>query len=54
MKQVKILFDKCKKKLPNRPPDEFDFGLGFRAALGWIRSCDTGPEADEIIEKELE
>lgn len=33
MKQVKILFEKCKKKLPNRPPDEIDFGLGFRAAL---------------------
>ncbi len=36
MKQVKIAYDKCKKKLPNRPPDEIDFGLGFRAALRWI------------------
>ena len=33
MKQVKIAYDKCKKKLPNRPQDEIDFGLGFRAAL---------------------
>lgn len=36
MKQVKIAFEKCKKKLPNRPPDEIDFGLGFRAGLGWV------------------
>ena len=37
MKQVKIAYEKCKAKLPNRPPDEIDFGLGFRAALGWMR-----------------
>ena len=54
MKQVKILYKKCKEKLPNRPPDEIDFGLGFRAALRWIVSCDTDLEADELIEKELE
>jgi hypothetical protein len=38
MKQVKIAFAKCKKKLPKRPPNEIDFGLGFRAALRWILS----------------
>lgn len=36
MKQVKILYEKCRKKLPNRPPNEADFGLGFRAALEMI------------------
>lgn len=35
MKQVKIEFEKCKAKIPNRPPDEIDFGLGWRAALDW-------------------
>ena len=38
MKQVKIAYKEYKKKLPNRPPDEIDFGLGFRAALNWIKS----------------
>ncbi len=38
MKQVTILYEKCKKKIPNRPPDEIDFGLGFRAALDWTLS----------------
>ena len=38
MKQVKIAYDKCKAKMPNRPPDEIDFGLGFRAGLDWIKS----------------
>lgn len=33
MKQVKILSEECKKKFPNRPPDEIDFGLGWRAAF---------------------
>lgn len=37
MKQVKIAYEKCRKKMPKRPPDEIDFGLGFRAALGWLR-----------------
>ena len=36
MKQVKIAYSRCKKKIPNRPPDEIDFGLGFRSALRWI------------------
>jgi len=36
MEQVKIAFEECRKKLPNRPPDEIDFGLGFRAALRGI------------------
>ena len=36
MKQVKIAYEECKKKLPNRPPDEIDFGLGFRAACSFM------------------
>ena len=36
MKQVKIAFDKCKEKIPKRPPDELDFGLGWRAAAGYF------------------
>ena len=49
MKQVKIAYEKCKKGLPNRPPDEIDFGLGFRAALKWIDSiCD---ESDDIAQE---
>ena len=27
--------------------------VAWRAALQWILDCDTGPEADEIIAKEL-
>lgn len=57
MKQVKILFEKCKKKLPNRPPDEIDFGLGFRAGLEWLYSkLDYSAEHEQIkdiIEAEL-
>ena len=26
----------------------------WQAALEWILSCDTGPEADELIKEELE
>ena len=41
MKQVKIEFEKCKKKMPNRPPDEIDFGLGFRAGLRFVlKDCE--------------
>ncbi len=36
MKRVQIAYRMCKKRMPNRPPDEIDYGLGFRAALGWI------------------
>ena len=36
MKQVQIAYDKCKKKMPHRPPDEIDFGLGFRAGVKWV------------------
>ena len=54
MKQVKILFEKCRKKLPNRPPDEIDFGLGFRAALGMVASwLDYSSEHKEIEDKIL-
>ena len=64
MKQVKILYEKCKKKMPNRPPDEIDFGLGFRAGLDWIlltyqnymydsEHFDTSHIID-VIEKELQ
>ncbi len=59
MKQVKILYEKCKKKMPHRPPDEIDFGLGFRAALGWqkqtmIDNADQETLTFSDIEKELE
>ena len=40
MKQVKIAFEECKKKLPNRPPDKIDFGLGFEAALKLVLACE--------------
>ena len=36
MKQVKIAFEKCQKKMPHRPPDEIDFGLGWRAAARYF------------------
>ena len=60
MKQVKIAYDKCKKKLPNRPPDEIDFGLGFRAGLTWIEE-ERKAKGDnylkcvfDVIEEELQ
>lgn len=53
MKQVKIAYLKCKVKMPHRPPDEIDFGLGFRAALRWVESYGTGPEVDKLIKEEL-
>jgi hypothetical protein len=61
MKQCKILYEKCKKKLPNRPPDEIDFGLGFRAALGWLENLprekdgpNTPRDLMKIIKEELQ
>ena len=58
MKQVKIVYDECRKKMPNRPPDEIDFGLGFRAALGvvygWLDYSTEHEEIKDKIEKELE
>ena len=60
MKQVKIEFEKCKKRMPNRPPDEIDFGLGFRAALKWVESqyCtgdwDDGSALQTAIKEELQ
>ena len=36
MKQAKISYEKYKEKLPKRPPNEIDFGLGFQAAIKWI------------------
>jgi hypothetical protein len=57
MKQVKIEYEKCKAKLPNRPPDEIDFGLGFRAALSimysWLDYSAPHEELKDKIEKEL-
>ena len=63
MKQVKIAFNKCKMKMPNRPPDEIDFGLGFRAALEMLSAklkqltdppnCRCLPYVQEIIDEEL-
>ena len=54
MKQVKIAYEKCKKVLPNRPPDEIDFGLGFRAALKWVLTHKADIISTKFIEKELE
>lgn len=60
MKQVKIAYDKCKAKMPNRPPDEIDFGLGFRAGLDWIQGqhCrgdwDDGSALETEIKEELQ
>jgi len=52
MKQVKILYEKCRKKLPNRPPNKIDFGLGFRAALEWmLKGLDYSIEHKEIGDK---
>jgi len=38
MKQVKIAYREFKAKYPNSPLNEIDFGLGFRAALNWMKS----------------
>ena len=64
MKQVKIAYDKCKKKMPNRPPDEIDFGLGWRAALRRLYErieqmseppdCRCFLSVQEIINEELQ
>lgn len=58
MKQVKIAYNKCRAKLPNRPPDEIDFGLGFRAALKWLDEggfySHDGDEIQTAIQKELQ
>ena len=52
MKQVKIAYEKCKAKIPHRPPDEIDFGLGFRAALGVVLEwLDYSTEHKEIADK---
>ena len=58
MKQVKIAYSKYKKKLPNRPPDEIDFGLGFRAALKWLLEheysyINNKPGIYDVIREEL-
>lgn len=57
MKQVKIAYNRCKKKIPRRPPDEIDFGLGFRAALNWLDGggfySHDGDEIQTVIKKEL-
>jgi len=58
MKQVKIAYAKCKEKMPKRPPDEIDFGLGFRAALRWMKeklTCEIQPgDIEYFIDKELQ
>jgi len=54
MKQVKKAYKGCKAKLPNRPPDEIDFGLGFRAGLEMIiEEVTLSPIGLETIQKEL-
>lgn len=56
MKQVKIAYNEYRAKLPNRPPNEIDFGLGFNSALIWIKEkldCGVGFEdIKSFIEKE--
>ena len=37
IKQAKKEYNKYKEKFPNRPPNEIDFGLGFKAALEWVK-----------------
>jgi hypothetical protein len=54
MKQVKIAFYECKKKIPHRPPDEIDFGLGFRAALKWFLSMREQELGDTLYDVEEE
>lgn len=60
MKQVKKAYNECRAKLSNRPPDEIDFGLGFRAGVRWALShkYDTDGCGDvinaEILEDELQ
>lgn len=50
MKQVKIAYTKCKKELPNRPPNEIDFGLGFRAAFRQILDKCHHYQSQDIID----
>ena len=55
MKQVKIAYKEYKEKFPNRPPDEIDFGLGFRAALRWIgETCALTVAEEQQILRELQ
>lgn len=59
MKECKRQFQECKKRLPNRPPDEIDFGLGFSAGLRWMKQIMIDNAEQETltfadIEKELQ
>ncbi len=58
MKQVKIAYDKCKAKMPHQPPDEIDFGLGFRAGVRWasdkVVESSSPQEALQLIQEELQ
>ena len=60
MKQVKICYEQVKKRMLNRPPDEIDFGLGFRMALIWVHEqhCrgdwDDGSALETAIKQELQ
>lgn len=54
MKQSKIYYEKCRKKLPHRPPNEIDFGLGFRAALEWALTHKADIINTKFIKKELQ
>jgi len=59
MKQVQKAYNACKKRMPNRPPDKIDFGLGWRAALEWVLSkysIDKGEAEKKFphIKKELQ
>jgi len=59
MKQVKIAYKEFKAKYPNSPLNEIDFGLGFQAALRWIKKeaislDERGDISRGIIDRELQ
>jgi len=55
MKECKKQFQEYRKRFPNLPPDELDFGLGFRAALLWFWKVaeHLSPSDCDLIDKEL-
>jgi len=57
MKQVKIAYKEFKAKYPNSLLNEIDFGLGFGAALRWMKeklNCEVQPgDLEYFIDKEL-
>lgn len=55
MKEVKKVYEECKKRFPNRPPDEIDFGLGWKEALLWFWKVaeHLSPSDCDLLDKEL-